>query len=1025
MNPIGRSHLFRLAALATLSVAHAEVIVGWETTGQSNWGTQGLAPSFANPDLTVGGLTRGEGVTTPSTGVVANSWGGRGWNETSAEDAILDDDTITFSMTPAPGTQLTIQSLVFNYRVSRNSEGIQTGPNTAMIYYKIGGGDFIEMEAVGLNNSSTTGATATVEIEGNYFDLEGITGETLTFRIVPFVAPLPEPQPPPLSGGSLVFYGPMPGTDITVNGVVGTGGIDDNPPLVVGLSPADNASDVPAATNSLTMIFNENIARGTGNIIVTNALTAQPVAILNSANPAHVSVSGNQVGLLIGSVLAAGTPYYVEIPAGAIIDQASPANSFGGYSGSTAWNFTTASEIVPPRIVVNKVLNGNPDRVELLVVGNGSAGGSVDLRGMILKDFSNDMNSDAGGRLVFTNAPLWASVPVGTLLTLSNRSASPDLSTADFTLAVGLGDPIHFTPAGSQPFDITGTDMVMIKDAGSDPAGISGGIHALATGAASPSSFFTSFNGAKIRATSTADTNTGARVNNSGSSLSDYTSGTDATAGLTISLAEFGAPNSGSNAAYIAALRGRSSGDGDGAATVVNATLSSPFLGLPIFDDGQNGQSVKITLNALMPGITLSDIVLAVPASLGAPAGVVLAGAGSVGAGALVSGQTVTISGASVTAADPIEITLSGLSTPVPTLVSDDGNQLLTISTAAVGGSPIPISGAPAVRVIIPISSLRDVDAEGIALDSGAQVAIEGIATESDFGGGAANFSSYLQDTGAGVNVFSPSINLGILRGNRYVVTGLITQTSGLTSIVPQTGSSIVNRGAVPEVEAETVTLPTLLANPEAYEGKLVTVRNLAIESGSWGAGATVTLRDGSANLIDARIQPGSTATTAPGFPLDVTGVLGQVDGSSPFSTGYQLQPRDSDDLEPASSDFSDWLTATGATGGSTGDPDFDGRDNAYEYAFGLNPTSGADPTAVPSAVNRSNGKFTFTRRLATLTDLDYKVFTSGTLDSWQEDTTANLSVIGTAGQVETVEVTLSAPKPLAATRLFVRIVAE
>lgn len=1017
MRPIGFSRSLRLALLATLSAAHAEVIVGWETTGQSDWGTQGLAPSFVHPDLSVGGLTRGEGVSTPSTGVIANAWGGRGWTEPDVAAAIIDDDTITFSLTPATGSQLTIQSLVLNYRVSQNSSAVQTGPTTAMIYYKIGTGDFIEMEAVNLNDTNTNGATATVEIEGNYFDLEGISGQTLTFRIVPFGGS---------PGGSLVFYGPMPGTDVTVNGAVDAGGIDDNPPLVVGLGPADNLSDVPAATSTLTMIFNENVARGSGNIVVTNTLTGLPVATLNVANPAHVSLSGNQIGLLIGPVLTAGTPYHVTIPTGAIFDQASPANSFAGYSGPAAWNFTTASEIVPPRIVVNKIHNGTPDRVELLVVGNGIAGGSVDLRGMILKDFSNDMNSDAGGRLVFTNASLWASVPVGTLVTLSNRSASPDLTPADFTLSVGLGDPIHFTPvAGSQPFDISGTDMVMIKDAGSDPASSGGGIHALATGAASPTSFFTLFNGAKVRATSTADTNTGAKVINSSASLADFTSGTDASAGLTIALAEFGTPNSGTNAAYIAALRGRAAGDGDGVATVTNATLSSPFLGLPIFDDGQSGQSVKITLSAQIVGVTLSNTVLEIPASLGTPVGVLLGGAGSVGASAAIAGQTVTISGAGVSTTNPIEITVSGLSTPVPTLASDDGNRLLTISTAPAGGSPIPISGSPAVRVIIPIASLRDVDAEGIALDSGALVAVEGTSTEADFGGGAANFSGYLQDASSGVNVFAPSINLGLQRGNRYVVAGLIAQTNGLTAIVPQVGSHIVGRGAVPEIEPQTVTLPVLLATPEAFEGKLVTVRGLALESGSWAGGATVVLRDGSSNLIDVRIQPGSTATASPGFPLHVTGVVGQLDTSSPFSAGYHLQPRDPDDLDLASSDFDDWLTATGASGGSTGDPDFDGRDNAYEYAFGLNPTSGADPNAAPSAVNRNNGKFTFTRRLSTLTELNYKVFTSGTLDGWQEDTTANLSVISTAGQIETVEVTLSAPKPLAATRLFVRIVAE
>jgi hypothetical protein len=317
------------------------------------------------------------------------------------------------------------------------------------------------------------------------------------------------------------------------------------------------------------------------------------------------------------------------------------------------------------------------------------------------------------------------------------------------------------------------------------------------------------------------------------------------------------------------------------------------------------------------------------------------------------------------------------------------------------------------------------VDASGIALDSGALVAVEGVSTEADFGGGAANFSGYLQDAGAGINIFSPSINLGLLRGNRYVVSGLLSQVNGLSSIVPLSGANIVGRGAVPEVEAETVTLPVVLASPEAYEGRLITVRGLTLESGSWAAGATVTLRDSSANLIDVRIQPGSSAISPPGFPLDLTGVLGQVDTSSPFTSGYQLQPRDPDDLVLTPVDFPNWLTTTGATGGATGDPDGDGRDNAYEYAFGLDPTSGADPHATPGAIDRNTGKFTFTRRLRSLTQLDYKIFTSGTLASWQEDTAANLQVVSTEGEVETVEVTLSAPKPLAATRLFVRVDAE
>lgn len=116
------------------------------------------------------------------------------------------------------------------------------------------------------------------------------------------------------------------------------------------------------------------------------------------------------------------------------------------------------------------------------------------------------------------------------------------------------------------------------------------------------------------------------------------------------------------------------------------------------------------------------------------------------------------------------------------------------------------------------------------------------------------------------------------------------------------------------------------------------------------------------------------------------------------------------------------WTTTTGATGGPTGDPDFDGKDNSFEYAFGLNPTSGSSSNPVISGLNPSSGKFTYTRRSLALTARDVQVFTSTNLTGWTEDTTATESVISTAGQVETVEVTLSAPKPLTAPTLFFRV---
>lgn len=135
--------------------------------------------------------------------------------------------------------------------------------------------------------------------------------------------------------------------------------------------------------------------------------------------------------------------------------------------------------------------------------------------------------------------------------------------------------------------------------------------------------------------------------------------------------------------------------------------------------------------------------------------------------------------------------------------------------------------------------------------------------------------------------------------------------------------------------------------------------------------------------------------------------------------------PRDPSDITASVDDFEIWLGQSGATGGPTGDPDRDGKDNAFEYAFGQNPLSGNSPEEVADPLDRATGRFTYTRRVLSLTPLNYKVFTSATLDGWTEDANATTGVVSTQGNVETVEVTLSAPKPLAAPKPFVRVTAE
>lgn len=199
-------------------------------------------------------------------------------------------------------------------------------------------------------------------------------------------------------------------------------------------------------------------------------------------------------------------------------------------------------------VVVNKYQNNgiSNDTVELLVIQN-----NLDMRGMILKDFSSNMGNDGGGKYQFSNNALWSSLPTGTIIVLRNNGTTADttIGGSDYNLDVGLANTTYFTNVGGS-FDIAQTEMVMIKAAGSGAAGVTGSIHALAGGTAGAQ--FTAAPAPKLRATQQAGTGEFVYANNSTQSLTDF-NGTDATGAATN--LTFGAGNNANNTAYINSLR--------------------------------------------------------------------------------------------------------------------------------------------------------------------------------------------------------------------------------------------------------------------------------------------------------------------------------------------------------------------------------------------------------------------------------------------------------------------------------------
>ena len=246
-----------------------------------------------------------------------------------------------------------------------------------------------------------------------------------------------------------------------------------------------------------------------------------------------------------------------------------------------------------PSVVINKYFNSGTtaDIVELLVIQN-----NLDMRGMILKDFSASMANDGGGRYQFTNNALWSSVPSGTLIVLRNNNSAADTTVggSDFNLDVGLQNTTYFTNGGGT-FDIAAVEEVMIKASGSVATGVTGSIHALAGGTAGAQ--FTATAPPKLIATGQSGTNQFVFANNSTQSINDFdgTGATGAALGLT-----FGVGNNANNTAYINSLRGTTnfslsvSPNGTGTGTVTSSP-SGINCGATCSASYSSGTSVTLT----------------------------------------------------------------------------------------------------------------------------------------------------------------------------------------------------------------------------------------------------------------------------------------------------------------------------------------------------------------------------------------------------------------------------------------------
>ena len=124
------------------------------------------------------------------------------------------------------------------------------------------------------------------------------------------------------NGGPDLFF------DLQLNGTA-----DVTPPTVTTYSPADNSTNVSNTAN-LVLTFNENIQKGSGNILIKESgVTTQTIDVTSAA----VTISGN-TATINPADFSFGSAVNVEMATGAFKDLNN--NNYAGIADATTWNFS-------------------------------------------------------------------------------------------------------------------------------------------------------------------------------------------------------------------------------------------------------------------------------------------------------------------------------------------------------------------------------------------------------------------------------------------------------------------------------------------------------------------------------------------------------------------------------------------------------------------------------------------------------------------------------------------------------------
>ncbi|MBI5402459.1 MAG: T9SS type A sorting domain-containing protein [Ignavibacteriae bacterium] len=204
---------------------------------------------------------------------------------------------------------------------------------------------------------------------------------------------------------------------------------------------------------------------------------------------------------------------------------------------------------------------------------------------------------------------------------------------------------------------------------------------------------------------------------------------------------------------------------------------------------------------------------------------------------------------------------------------------------------------------VIPIDSVRRLDANGVPIMVGQHVLVKGVVTTHQELGAPL---VYFQVNSAGLVAYDAAFGNGVTRGDSVIVGGLVTHYNGLIELQPVDSFRVLAQNVTTPVPNKIT--PTQGRNGEQWEGKLIRIDSITmvkttggVQATSWSTTASGTnywIFSGS-DSCQIRIYTSTNiaGTTIPPYPFSIVALMSQFTSSPPYNTGYQIIPRDLSDI--------------------------------------------------------------------------------------------------------------------------------